>query len=93
VGPGADDDALMGARLFAAAVSAHVLEVLQGAPLEEVVPAADIEGGSGDLSVATVRGDRPPIVAGGRMGETLEVERAASRISELLPKGSSLSVV
>ena len=43
VGPGADDDALIAAGLCAAAASAHALEVLQGAPLEEVVPAADIK--------------------------------------------------
>ena len=54
VGPRADDDALMGAGWFAAA-SPHVLEVLQSAPLEDVVPAADVEGGGGDLLVATVR--------------------------------------
>jgi hypothetical protein len=33
------------------------VEVLQGAPLEEVVSAADVERGGGDLLVATVRGD------------------------------------
>jgi len=75
VRPGTDDQALVCACDCASSTLLHTSVIRQGRPQEEVVPAADIERGHGDVFVALTWRDAPPVIVVGGMRQPLQIKR------------------
>src|SRR5438876_614979 len=73
VAPGADDHALVPARVFGASSLPHALVVLERAPQEDVVPPADVERRGTDLLVASTGRDWTPIRVRCRVGQPVTI--------------------
>jgi hypothetical protein len=78
VRPGTDDQALVCACDCASSTLLHTSVICQGRPQEEVVPAADIERGHGDVFVALIWRDAPPAIVVGGMRQPLQIKRRKS---------------
>ena len=74
VAPGADEYALVPARVFGASKLSHALIVLERAPQEDIIPPADVERRGSDLLVASTGGHRAPVRVRCRVGQPVMVE-------------------